>query len=232
MGIANDIEKLGEDVVASYDGRVKAIGVLVKDTRQMLKRFRADREEMSDNQAKVLANFVADLTKNVGSMIKDFQNEHKAMAEELRASLDKGEADRLKDFKAMMSGIQKTIKEIEIYVRNKLKEFSDAHMEMSGELKEELAKYVGDIVSATKELLDGFKGEREDMAANWQNLVETMAKKRDSKSKVEAEVKMRPVKEAIEEIESIEEEEMKEVEEEEEVKPKKKGRSKGKGKKK
>ncbi len=218
MGIASDMERLGEDIVASYNTRVKAIGTLVKDTHQTLKGFRAEREEMSANQAKTLSNFVADLSKNVGSMIKNLQNEHKAMAEELRASLDKGEADRLKDFKTMMAGIQKEINGIETYVKNKLKEFSDAHADMSEELKKELAKYVGDIVSTTKELLDGFKTERENMAANWQDLVEDMAKKRGLEPKVEAEVKVWPVKEAIEEINVMEEE----------VKPKKKGKKRGK----
>jgi len=37
------------------------------------------------------------------------------------------------------------------------------------------------------------------MAANWQSLTATMAKKRSIKPKVEAEVKVRPVEEAIEE---------------------------------
>ena len=37
MGIADDIKNLGEDIAGSYDMRVKAIGVLVKDTHKMLK---------------------------------------------------------------------------------------------------------------------------------------------------------------------------------------------------
>jgi len=181
MGIAEDIEKLGEDIVASYDGRVKAIGTLVKDTHQMLKGFDA---------------------------------EHKEMSEKLSADLAKGETDRLKAHKDMMRDINKGIKDIETYVKNKLKEFSDAHANMSEELKKDLAKYVDDMVKTTKklmseiqarqkernaqvaDLLEAYNTEREEMAANWQALTATMAERRGSE----------PVEvEAGEEIETVEE---------------------------
>ena len=68
-------------------------------------------------------------------------------------------------------------------------------------LKKSLAKYVAGIVSETKKLLGGFADEREKMTANWQNLVAAMAKRRGIKPKVEAEVKVRPVEEVVEEEE-------------------------------
>jgi len=160
MGIADDVKRLGEDIVASYNIRVKAIGTIVKETRNTLKGFHAEHKEMSAQQAKDLADFTADLTKNVGSMLKGFSSEHKNMAASLKASLEKNTRD------------------IETYVKNKLREFSDAHAEMSVELKKDLAEYIADIVKGTRELLGGFHDEREKMAANWQNLVATMAKKR------------------------------------------------------
>ena len=120
MGLAEDIKKLGEDIVASYDTRVKAIGTLVKETHKTLKGFDA---------------------------------EHKEMSEKLRADLAKGEAERLKAFKGMMGDIRKDINDIETYVKNKLQEFSDAHADMSEELKKDLAKYVDDMVKVTKKLM-------------------------------------------------------------------------------
>jgi len=240
MGIAEDIKNLGEDIVTSYDMRVKAIGVLVKDTHNMLKGFQTEHKEMSDKLKADLAKgeenrlknfkammaeiqkFVSDIAEEVSAMIKRFQEEHKAMANEQRKNLEKGEGDRLKAFNSMMAKIQKGIKEIETYVKNKLKEFSDAHADMSEELKKALAKYVDDMVKATKklmgdiqkrqeernaevaDLLEAFKTEREKMAGNWQALTATMAKKRGIMPKVEAEVRVRPVKEAIEEVEEEE----------------------------
>jgi len=97
---------------------------------------------------------------------------------------------------------------------------------MSEELKKMLANYVADMVKATKnlmsdiqnrqkernaevaDLLEAFQTEREKMAANWQALTAKMAKKRGIMPKVEAEVKVRPVEEAIEEaVEEVEAEE-------------------------
>jgi hypothetical protein len=209
MGIASDIKTLGEDIVASYDGRIKAIGTLVKDTHQMLKGFGADRKQMSEEQAKSLADFVVELSKNVVGMIKGFQKEHKEMADNLNESLEKGETDRLKNFKDMMGDISKGIKDIETYVAKKLKEFSDAHADMSEALKKDLAKYVAGIVSETKGLLGGFADEKEKMAANWQSLTATMAKRRGGKPVVSAGAKVETVEEAVKE-------------------PKKKGKKKGK----
>jgi len=197
MDMATDIKKLGEDIVASYDMRVKAIGELVKDTHKMLKGFDAEHKEMSADQAEALTNFVADLTKNVDNMIKGFQKENKDMANALKESLEKEEADRLKTFKGMMGNIKKGIKDIEAYVKNKLKEFSDAHADMSEMLKKDLAKYVADVVSTTKKLLAGFADERENMAANWQALIKTMAKKRSGKPVVSAGAEVKTVEEAV-----------------------------------
>ena len=258
MGISNDMKKLREDIVADYDVRVKAIGVLVKDTHKMLKGFQAEHKEMATNLRGELAKgeekrlkgeeqrlkdfqvtmaniqkFVSDLGKEVSAMIERFQKEHKAMADELKENLEKGEVDRLKTFNDMMGNIHQDINQIETYVANKLKEFSDAHADMSEELKKMLAQYVADMVKATKnlmgdiqkrqkertaeiadlnaevaDLLETFKTEREKMAANWQALTATMAKKRGIKPKVQAEVKVRPVKEAIKEVIEKEEEEV------------------------
>jgi len=183
---------------------------LAKGEEERLKDFRA---LMAETQ-----KFVSNLTKEVSDMIKRFEKEHKEMSDKLKADLAKGEEERLKAFKPMMAEIQGRIKEIETYVKNKLKEFSDAHADMSEELKKELAKYVNDIANANKklmsdiqarqkernaevaDLLDAFKTEREEMAANWQALTAKMAKKRGIKPKVEVEVKVRPVEEAIEEV--------------------------------
>lgn len=255
MGMSDDMKKLAEDIASANDVRVKAIGVLVKDTHKILKGFQAEHREMATNLRGELAKgeekrlkgedqrlkdfrvmmaniqkFVSDLDKEVSAMIERFQKEHKTMTDELNENLEKGEADRLKTFNDMMGNIHQDINQIETYVANKLKEFSGAHADMSEELKKMLAEYVADMVKATNnlmgdiqkrqkvrtaeiadlnaevaDLLETFKTEREKMAANWQALTVKLAKKRGIMPKMEAEVKVRPVKEAIEEV--IEEEE-------------------------
>ena len=183
---------------------------LAKGEQSRIKDFKA---MMSD-----IEKFLADVTKNVSNMIKGFQKEHKEMAHELKASLEKGETGRLKDFESMMADIREAIKEIETFVANKLEEFDAAHTDMSGELKKELAKYVNDMINATKrlmsdiqrrqkernmevaDLLQEFQTEREKMAANWQKLTETMFKRRGGRIprvKVEAAEEVKTVEEAI-----------------------------------
>ncbi|MCX5798143.1 MAG: hypothetical protein NTU90_01025 [Proteobacteria bacterium] len=206
MGIVDDIKTLGEEIVASYDVRVKALGELSADTRKTLKGFAGDRKKMASEQAESLGNFTKDLAENVDDMLKGFRREHKDMADNLKEGLEKGETERLKDFKNMMGGIRKNIKDIETYVKNKLKEFDDAHADMSEELKKELAKYVAGIVSETKKLLGGFANEREEMAGNWQHLVATMAKKRGGKTEVPVVSGKKVVKKKKEEIEEEAEE--------------------------
>ena len=196
MGIATEMKKLSEDIIASYDMRIKAVGGLVKDTHQMLKGFHTEHKEMSAALRAELAKgeqgrlkdfkammsdiekTLADLTKNVSNMIKGFQKDHKAMAGELEAGLEQGETERLKDFQKMMSDIQKGIKEIETFVANKLKEFDDAHADMSEELKKDLAKYVEGIVKEVGKFLKECGSDMAEARKAWQGMSATMAKAR------------------------------------------------------
>src|SRR3989338_10167337 len=82
MGIAESMKGITENIIGSYDVRVKALKDLVSDTHKTIKGFAADRKKMSEEQAKNLADFVNDLTKNVGSMLKGFKASHKEMSEE------------------------------------------------------------------------------------------------------------------------------------------------------
>lgn len=202
MGIADSMKGITENIVASYDVRVKALKDLVSDTHKTIKGFAADRKKMSEGQAKELADFVADLTKNVGNMIKGFQKEHKEMADNLKGGLERGETDRLKGFKGMMGDIQKGINDIENYVAKKLKEFSDAHAEMSEQQKQYLAKYVSGIANEVKKLLGEYDSDMEKAGAAWQGMVASLDKRRGIKPKVEAGVKVMPVKEVVEEEEA------------------------------
>lgn len=174
MDRADEIKKVGEDIVASYDARAKAGGERVKNTHDMLKGFQTEHKEMADKLS-------ADLTKGEEDRLKDFKEmmegiqveqkdrnkavadlsekfakDHEVMADELRKSLAKGETKRLEDFKEMMEGIQ---------------------------------KYVADVDKEVLDLLKAFKTEKEEAAANWQAFTATMAKKRGIMPKVMAEVK-------------------------------------------
>ena len=204
MAIATDMKNLGEEIIASYDMRIKAVGGLVKDTHKMLKGFHTEHKEMSaalraelaKGEQSRLKDFkammsdieksLADATKNVASMIKGFQKDHKAMAGELEAGLEQGETERLKDFQKTMSDIQKDIKEIETYVANKLKEFNKDHADMSEALKKELNGYVMGIVKETRGFLKECSSEMAQARKAWQSMSATMAKARKAGFKIDA----------------------------------------------
>lgn len=235
LGIAGSMRGITEDIMASYDMRVKALGDLVTGTRMTLKGFTSDRKKMGREQAKNLADFVEGLSKSVGNMLEEFgdnhsqmskeqaknltnfarnltenikemvrdiQKSHKEMSDNLKGNLEKGERDRLKDFKGMMGCIHKGIKDIENYVANKLREFSDAHAEMSEQQKKDLANYVRGIVNEVKNLLSEYGSDMEKARASWQDMASTLAKSRGNGGmpRIEARERVATVDEAIKKV--------------------------------
>jgi uncharacterized protein YukE len=219
MSIATDMKNLGEDIVASYDMRVKAIGGLVKDTHQMLKGFHTEHKEMS-------AALRAELAKGEQNRLKDF----KAMMSDVKKFV----ADMIEGTAKLMKEIQKEQKDRNKAVADLLAQFANDHEAMAAELQKSLEKgetvrledfkkmmnsiqkYVADVVKETKrlikeiqarqdernkevlDLLQEFQAEREKMAANWQALVATMEKRRGGKPvKVGAGEEVTTVEQAI-----------------------------------
>ena len=218
MGIAVDIRNLGEDIVASYDMRVKTIGQLVKDTHNMLKGFQVEHKEMA-------GNLKADLAKGEEDRLKGFKS--------MMGDVKKFVEDMVEGTAKLMKGIQKEQKDRDKGVAELLKKFANDHEAMADELKKSLArgetdrledfkkmmasiqKYVANVVKETKrlikeiqarqdernrevlDLLQEFKTEREKMAANWQVLVARMAKKRGDGPVISASAGVKTVEEAI-----------------------------------
>jgi hypothetical protein len=226
MGIADSMKEITENIITSYDVRVKAVGDLAADTRKTLEGFAKERKKMSKEQAKNLADFVEDLSKSVEDMLKEFQREHKQMSGEQVKSLAAFVNNLIKDVGSMVNRFQrerstmskevknklaKEVKEIETYVKKRLKEFDESHTEMSDALKMSLAKYAGDIASSVKKLLGEYAADMKKAANAWQGMSRTLARARKggtAVSKAETKVKVRPVKEAAEEEEEEEEEEV------------------------
>ncbi len=200
MGIASDIKTLGEDIVASYDSRVKAIGTLVKDTHQMLKGFDAEHKEMSEKLRADLAKgeedrlkdfkalmgeikkFVGGIVKETAALLKKLQEEYQVMADELKDSLAKGETERLKEFKALKAEIEKYVDDV---------------VKTTKRLMDEIRKRQKERNAQVADLLEAYKTERERMAANWQALTATMAKRRGGKPIVSAGAEVKTVEEAV-----------------------------------
>lgn len=219
MAIAEAMKNLADNIITSYDTRIKAIGNIVAETHETLSGFAESRKKMAEELFKSLGDFVNKLKNNTEDLLTKFQSEHKEMSSEqakglsdfvknltdtVGSMLSESEKERKDTFKKMMGNITKEIKDIENYVSDKLKEFNEAHADMSEELKKSLSIFVGDLVNNVKNLLDGFRTDIKEAKDAWQNMVGTMEKARESGiiPGFEASAETSTVQEIVEKIKS------------------------------
>lgn len=177
----NDNFKIAQDVVASYEARIKVIQAIAEDTKKLLEEFREKRERMGQELKEALAKheslrkkdfdkmmegiLITQRTReeNVKQMLADFQEQEMAIVENLREMLKKGEKLRIKDFKGTLAKIRE-----EQEIRQK---------ETPTRVGEELIR----MQSEVREMLENFKKEREKVASEWKSLTAFMAQKRENK---------------------------------------------------
>jgi len=153
MGVGEDTKKLTEDILASYDLRVKEVRKLEKDTQSMLKEFQGEQKVMATELRKTLEKGEADRIKASGNMKNEilaeqakrnkevadllgkFSKDHEDMATELRKTLEQGEADRIKAFGNMKNEILAEQAKRNKEVADLLKEFSAEGGKMSASWK-------------------------------------------------------------------------------------------------
>jgi ABC-type transporter Mla subunit MlaD len=174
MGIATEMKKLSEDIIASYDVRVKAVGELVRDTHKTLSGFAGDRRRMSAQQSKDLADFTNGLSKNVQSLLKQAQD-----------LLNEFHKDNTQMGKEVAKSLSDFVNELTRDVGSMLSSFEKEHAQMSKELKNRLAKEIKDIQTQVERILDEadkLMGEySSDMAQAkkaWENMSAALAKAR------------------------------------------------------
>jgi Sec-independent protein translocase protein TatA len=188
MGIADEMRGIADNIISSYGVRTKALGQIVSDVnetlgnaRKTVKGFASDRKKMSAEQASFLGGFVGDLSRTVGNLLGGFQKEQKEVAENIRTTAE-----------SLRKNLRKSARDLETDVKNRLKEYSAAHAEMSEDQRKDLASFVSGIVRETKGIIDnatalmsGFESERGKMAGAWRSMSSTMARMRAGKRPVE-----------------------------------------------
>lgn len=178
--MANELKKLAEEIVLSYEARVGVIKEIVKDTQGMLEDFRKRREQMSKALRQALAKSEhlrkTDFSKmmgeilavqlkreeNVKQMLADFRKEEEGVASRLRKLLGKGEEVRIRDFKRMLAKIKEEQRE-----REKATSLG---------VGEQLER----MQSEVQVMLAKFSQERKKMASEWKEVLVSM---RDPSSK-------------------------------------------------
>ena len=94
MEIAESMKGTAENIIASYNVRVRALGDLVADTHKTLKGVASDRKKMAREQAESLAHFARGLSKSVEDMLKGFREDHQQMSDERKKREGGGEERR------------------------------------------------------------------------------------------------------------------------------------------
>lgn len=173
----DDLKKIAEDILVSYDARTQFVDKIVKDTHELLDVFRRKREGMSANLREILAKFESLRKKdfnvmmqdilmtqykreeNIKKMFADFQEEETGVAQRLKNLLKKGETIRLTDFKKTLNHIRQdqTAREASI----------------GGEIRIELAAMQNEVC----QMLEAFKKEREAASSEWAEIRNLLAKK-------------------------------------------------------
>ena len=158
MSISEDIKNLGEEIVASYELRLKAIGEIVGDTHKMLDEFRLNNQELKSNNQELFGN--------VHKMLSGFQADHKEMSAQLRASLSKGEEDRISAFKAMMGDIENYVAELSKNTAEFIIAIADVRKIMAEKLRLNLSKEEETRISNFKVMIGDIENYVADLSKN------------------------------------------------------------------
>jgi len=171
MGIADDMKRVAEELVSSYQARISEVALIIDNTNQILEDFKSKRNEMANQLKETLARgeslrkkdfdtLMKEILagqdrreKEVKSLLRTFFEEQREIAEFIRKSLTGGEKIRVEDFRKMLKGIQAKQKARENEVRTTLVEFQTEYKEMAGSLHSLLDKGEAVRIKDFKEVL-------------------------------------------------------------------------------
>lgn len=166
-----NLKDIADDIIASYETRVKVVGGIVEDTHKMMDDFKEKRETMAKELQEILAKceslrkkdfdrMMADIVsrqnereKQVREMLETFRKEEEMVAEKLKKLLQRGEEIRIKDFKKMMADIRQE-------QERKTKQIGES---VTGQLQ--------DMRQEVHTMLDNFKKERQSVATAWHEML-------------------------------------------------------------
>jgi Fe2+ transport system protein B len=158
MGSVEDMRNLAQGLVDSYEMRVKTVSALMKETAELLKKFRVEQEEMVtelrntlakaeslrkkdfDSMMKGIQTQQMEREERVAHMVEKFQREQEEMVAELRRIVTESgcvKPERLANLKAAIS-VQERKRERE--VAQVLRDFHREQEELNTALRGLLSK--------------------------------------------------------------------------------------------
>ena len=158
MAVVEDMKRVAEEIVSSYQSRISTVATIIDNTHQILDDFKIKRNEISnqlketlargeslrkkdfDNMMKDILSYQDEREKRVKELLKTFFEEQKEVAEIIKKSLTGAEKIRIDDFKKMLQDIQAKQRTRENEVSVMLKEFQTEYKEMAESLRSLLDK--------------------------------------------------------------------------------------------
>jgi len=172
MSVVEDMKRVAEEIVSSYQSRISTVAAIIDDTHNLLEDFKTKRNEMSSQLQEALARqgslrkkdfdsmmqeilFHQDeREKEVRDLLKTFFEEQKEIAEIIKKSLTGAEKIRIDDFKKMLQDIQAKQRARENEVSVMLKEFQTEYKETAESLRSLLNKREAIRFKDFKEMLN------------------------------------------------------------------------------
>jgi hypothetical protein len=164
MGLADDMKKLNEEILASYKTRAEEYQQRLKDNETLV----SEVQETLDGFRKSHLEMAANLNANAAT---------------LRADLSKGEEERLNAFRNLMGGIgesissiQSEVKDIQQSTANLLDTFSTSRSEMANELNKRFEQARTDRKKQNQDRHDQNLGRLKDFDAMMKNIQDDVLK--------------------------------------------------------
>jgi len=147
MNATENMRKIAENIVFSYQSKISEVAMIIDNTSQILEDFKNRRTEMSNQLKEILANEESLRRKDFDNMMKDilvhqdegereiknllktFFEEQKEIAELIKKNLTGGEKVRINDFRDRLKDIQVRQKAREDEVSHALKQFQKEYKE-------------------------------------------------------------------------------------------------------
>ena len=196
MGITEEMRRVAEEIVSSYQSRISTVAMIIDNTHQLLEDFKNKRNEMSNHLKETLArqgslrkkdfdNMMKDILshqdereKEVKELLKTFFEEQKEIAQVIKRNLADGEKVKISDFKNSLKDIQARQKIRENEVSVMLKEFQTEYKEMAESLRSLLDKREAIRISEFKVTLKNIRSRQIERAKEVRTRLDEFRKER------------------------------------------------------
>ena len=196
MAVVEDMKRVAEEIVSSYQSRISTVATIIDNTHQILDDFKIKRNEISNQLKETLARGESlrkkdfdsmmqeilfhqdEREKEVRDLLKTFFEEQKEVAEIIKKSLTGAEKIRIDDFKKMLQDIQARQKARENEVSVMLKEFQTEYKEIAESLRSLLDKGEAIRIKDFKEMLKNIRSRQEERTKEVRAKLDEFSKER------------------------------------------------------